>query len=489
MDQMTLDMPVTGDLQQIDRVLSVIRPKIDFLLGLFNLLPRHVAYGTLSAVGEDIGRSISLCINSAAGIGGEIVLRLRHQARCDFIEFPENRLRFYRSLGECRTVGASSGCYRFDLIGEPDCDGIGQAVFEDLTDRLLSLPSDFGCCGKYEECSNALHCINLNPDVAALCGYKKNLMRGRIFYGKYAGRTFPANWLPEDYVVLDLETTDRYPTTAQIVEISACKVHRGEIVDWFDSMVNPLCHIPAEASEKNHIYDSDVADAPCFCEIADELAAFLGDLPLVGHNIDRFDRHVLENHFDRELDNPIIDTLALSRKLFNGFPSHKLDYLNQVFCLSMNPAHRAHADVLTTKRLLSVFENLFLYVSILGTLPAAEETPSREKSHKYHHATIPSPQNPPDESSPLFGKVVVFTGELSCTRAEAMQAAVDRGMIVKTSVTKKTNYLVCGEQDPSLVGDDMLSTKQERAIELNAQGCNIVSLSESEFFEMLSEAK
>ena len=52
----------------------------------------------------------------------------------------------------------------------------------------------------------------------------------------------------KDYTVLDLETTSCFVSDTEIVEISAIKVRDGVVIDTFDTLVNPGCHIPAAAT-------------------------------------------------------------------------------------------------------------------------------------------------------------------------------------------------------------------------------------------------
>ena len=74
--------------------------------------------------------------------------------------------------------------------------------------------------------------------------------------------------------------------------------------------------------------------------------------------------------------------------------------------------------------------------------------------------------------SPLAGKTVVITGRLMfCTRKEAHQRLIGRGAIVKRTVSKKTDYLVRGENP---------GAKLDKAIALG-----IPILSEREFLTML----
>lgn len=66
--------------------------------------------------------------------------------------------------------------------------------------------------------------------------------------------------------------------------------------------------------------------------------------------------------------------------------------------------------------------------------------------------------------------------------------AVDCGALVRTSVSGKTNYLVVGKQDITIVGEDGMSDKEEKAHELNASGkASIEVISECEFMSLLGE--
>lgn len=79
----------------------------------------------------------------------------------------------------------------------------------------------------------------------------------------------------EAFVVIDLETTDREPEKAHIVEWAAVII----TPPWFGEggirsiggMVKPPVAIPAETSAVHHITDEDVADAPHWLTVAGEL--------------------------------------------------------------------------------------------------------------------------------------------------------------------------------------------------------------------------
>ena len=44
--------------------------------------------------------------------------------------------------------------------------------------------AEFGCCSRYEACSDAGHCVHPDIMFAMQCAYRQNLINGKIFYGK-----------------------------------------------------------------------------------------------------------------------------------------------------------------------------------------------------------------------------------------------------------------------------------------------------------------
>jgi len=163
----------------------------------------------------------------------------------------------------------------------------------------------------------------------------------------------------EDYCVFDLETTGISYKTDRVVEISALKVIKGEVVDEFSSLVNPLMPIPFYASQVNGITDDMVADSPVFEELLDKFIDFASDMILVGNNIHSFDMKFLYRDakvfYDKMIDNDYIDTLQLSRVCLPQLSHHKLTDLSQYYGISTEGAHRALNDCYMNYR---VFEEL-----------------------------------------------------------------------------------------------------------------------------------
>ena len=93
-----------------------------------------------------------------------------------------------------------------------------------------------------------------------------------------------------------------------------------------------------------------------------------------------------------------------------------------------------------------------------------------------------------DETHPLYGKICVFTGTLEkMTRKTAMQMVVDLGGLVGNSVTKKTNYLILGNNDYCSSIKDGKSSKQKKAESLKLSGNDIEIISENVFYDMLED--
>ena len=90
-----------------------------------------------------------------------------------------------------------------------------------------------------------------------------------------------------------------------------------------------------------------------------------------------------------------------------------------------------------------------------------------------------------DPEGPLYGEVLVFTGELKLPRREAADLAANAGCKVDTGVTKRTTLLIVGDQDAAKLAGHEKSTKHRRAEALIAKGQLIRILRETDFQEIV----
>lgn len=155
-----------------------------------------------------------------------------------------------------------------------------------------------------------------------------------------------------DYIVLDLETTGLSNKDDEIIEFAAVRYTCGDELKRLHTLVKPTKPIPEKITKLTGITNEDVADAPTWEELRPTILRFLGERPIIGHNLVSFDAPFLCAKLGVELMNPKVDTLYMARKVYPLLPNHKLAYLKDVLHLGENGSHRADADVETTNALL-----------------------------------------------------------------------------------------------------------------------------------------
>jgi DNA polymerase-3 subunit epsilon len=171
-------------------------------------------------------------------------------------------------------------------------------------------------------------------------------------------RPLGADLLLEDatYVVVDLETTGLRPGTSQICEIGAAKVSGFEIVDLFETLVDPHVPLAASISALTGLTDRQLRGAPSAPAAVRDFLTFAGDAVLVAHNA-RFDLAFLDREVERltgaRLAAAVVDTVPLARRLLAGrVPRASLSQLSYFFGTSVQPCHRALPDAQATAEVL-----------------------------------------------------------------------------------------------------------------------------------------
>ena len=148
------------------------------------------------------------------------------------------------------------------------------------------------------------------------------------------------------HVSLDLETTGLDQDRDTIIEVGAVKFQGGQVIDTFQTLVNPGRTIPDFIQRLTGIKPGQVARAPFFSSIAHELDDFLEHHPVIGHNV-RFDLGFLSSH-GLQLQNPAYDTWDLASMLLPYAQQYSLAYLSDHFKVDLRNHHRALADASAT---------------------------------------------------------------------------------------------------------------------------------------------
>lgn len=152
---------------------------------------------------------------------------------------------------------------------------------------------------------------------------------------------------PENYVVVDIETTGLNPGAAQIIEISALKVENHQVMDTFSALVRPSRSVSAFITNLTGITNAMVAKAPPVEAVLPEFLEFLGDAIILGQNI-RFDirflDHDLQRHFGMALMNDYMDLLRITRRLLPDLPNRRLQTVARRYGISTEGAHRGLRD-------------------------------------------------------------------------------------------------------------------------------------------------
>jgi ATP-dependent DNA helicase DinG len=166
-------------------------------------------------------------------------------------------------------------------------------------------------------------------------------------YDSLAERCADAVFGFEDEVcILDVETTGYDSNRDKLIEVAAAVMSGPEVLDRFDTLIDPLVPIPTEIVKLTGIDDATVAGAPCAETAVAKLRDFVGGRAIVAHNA-AFDRGFLERvagegAFGREW----IDSLTLVRIALPRLRSHRLADLATLLAPGLSRrSHRASDDV------------------------------------------------------------------------------------------------------------------------------------------------
>lgn len=288
---------------------------------------------------------------------------------------------------------------------------------------------------------------------------------------------------PEKFTVIDLETTGLDHYYDSIIECGALRVRNNKVVDAFDELIFHK-ELDDFITQLTGITPEMLKRARPEVDVIRDYLDFIKDDTILGFNVN-FDINFLydtsERLFHIPFSNNFIDVMRIFRKVTPDDSHHRLKDLKARYSINEN-AHRALDDCWSTLKGYSALQN-----DIVKDFKSTENFIKKEFSHKPELKAKDIQVNKQATAThPLYGKSVTFTGTLTkYPRRQAWQIVANLGGYPCDRITKKTDFLVVGIQDPDkIIGNK--SRKQMKAEELILNGTNIRILSENTFYKLIS---
>ena len=207
--------------------------------------------------------------------------------------------------------------------------------------------------------------------------------------------------LDTTYVVFDLETTGFNAGGADsIIEIGATKIRNGEILESFDELIDPKRKLPEKITELTNITDDMLKGKMNEEEAVKKFIDWIGgsNVPMVAHNA-KFDVSFIEMAYKKynlgTFENPVIDTLELSRALDPSEARHGLSAITKRYGVTFDEEghHRANYDaegtaIVLYKMLKKMHDQNFRKISELNNLVPKDEIYKYGRCHDINILTL-----------------------------------------------------------------------------------------------------
>ncbi len=171
--------------------------------------------------------------------------------------------------------------------------------------------------------------------------------------------------MPEEYAVIDFETTGLCAEQCRVIEVAVAIVRDGKELHTFSQLMNPGYRIPFFITQLTGITHEMLRGKPSPEEVMPKLLEFVGDRPCVAHNAS-FDSRFYHEEMRRsgnQHNRQFLCTLMLSRRLICNSPHYNLGALASFLKLQApndGQSHRALYDVRLTVELLARIEEIVL---------------------------------------------------------------------------------------------------------------------------------
>lgn len=300
-----------------------------------------------------------------------------------------------------------------------------------------------------------------------------------------------------NFVLMRIECCNHYKDTPCRVALVGVKDSRIEkqrefMIDPEDSFFEFMI---------SGIQLADLRGKGSFVEHWEDIQSFIREYPLLVVTADGYDADVLFNAISRyHVDCASILYLtakAVLRRSVSTY-SYRFDFLCDLLnvpvtdsCMPLDLASN-WCDLLIAALKDNEAQDLLTFVDnnkiIIGSI--SSESYSKcyiKRMYKPRkRENIELDESNFEEEHPFYAQNIVFTGTLQYFERAKAQEYVERiGGHCPSGLSKTTNYLVVGVQNPAQVGPDGLSSKQKKAIKYKEEGVEIELLSETEFIDIM----
>ena len=285
-----------------------------------------------------------------------------------------------------------------------------------------------------------------------------------------------------EFVTIDIETAN--PDMASICQIGIACFSNGKLEAEKSFLVNPRDYFDPVNVSIHGIDEARVSSAPSFEDIYQDIRCLLEGKICVSHtHFDRvsLDKAIRKNSLD-SIDVTWLDSARIARRAWEecAWKGYGLANVCKIIGYEFKH-HDALEDAKACGEIVhAAVEKTGLTIDAWLTRVGQPISGSSALSGK-----VALEGNPEGE---LYGQSVVFTGALSIPRKDAAAMAARIGCSVATSVSKKIDYLVVGDQDASRLSGKDKSSKHIKAEELIASGVPIRILKESDFKSLVDGA-
>lgn len=288
-----------------------------------------------------------------------------------------------------------------------------------------------------------------------------------------------------EFVAIDVETAN--PKMSSICQIGIVSYRDGVAVHEWQSLINPQTHFDSLNIRIHGISDIHVADAPCFRSVYPTIASLLEGRICVSHT--PFDRISIEmaqvEHGLPELNGAQwLDSARVARRTWEECAYRGYGLANVA---AMIGHQFRHHDALEDAKAAGAI----MLAAIAKTEISIEKWLKKvERRIKFAATTATAiidekPKAEPNPEGQLYGQSVVFTGQMTIPRPLAAHMALEAGLTVSNSVSKKTDYLVVGDQDITKLAGKTKSSKHIKAEQLIETGTSIRIIGESDFTQLV----